>query len=320
MLVPASASACTCPSSGAAVAWPVKDAVDVPLDTPIVVRRYNLSGPTDDLGYALIDAEGKEVPLVEAHRLPPAFEGCGQEEIVFMRPENPLDPHATYRMTIDSDVDSEQQFGSTFKTGEMEFEPEAEIDAELRYLRVTQESKDCPVGQCLSLAEAYVDLGDRPKVPRWFRVESGGVDAGRNAFTFWPQDSRTGSSWELSVLLQDDDPCIDVDVYGVEGVPLFHERRCEPDRCARYSRWGQSTCGNPPSSGVDATRIHEGTCSDPPVLGFKVGTGVVYPKASLTPKDSTARSSGCSATSTTAGAWWVPFSAALLLRRARKAR
>jgi hypothetical protein len=104
-----------------------------------------------------------------------------------------------------------------------------------------------------------------------------------NAFTFWPQDSRTGSSWQLSVMLQDHDACINVDVYGVEGVPLFHEQRCEPDACVRYSRWGQSTCGNPPSSGVDATRIDDRTCSNPPVLGFEVGTGVVYPKATPTP-------------------------------------
>src|SRR5688572_10995123 len=76
------AHACSCPSITAATAWPLPDASDVPLDTPLVLLRMNNDGPLDVVSYALRDESGQEVALRETTRVPPAFIGCSAAELL----------------------------------------------------------------------------------------------------------------------------------------------------------------------------------------------------------------------------------------------
>jgi hypothetical protein len=279
--MPGRVSACTCPNSGAAAVWPKDGAADVPIDTPFVLWRYNLESSTDGIPYALTHEGGDTIPLRVTERLPAAFEGCGAVETLFLQPESPLEPGTRYTL----EVGAESRFGSSFTTGAGTFVPEPLMDVELQYLLV--QPPDCSGSDCPALAEARVDLGGRPQTPRWFVLESASAEDGRNAFTFWPDDLSLSGSWQLSVASPAGTRCIDVRVYGLEGVPLFEEHRCEPDRCALFDRWGHSTCGGPPYSGVDASHVPDRTCDDPPVLGFRTGEGVVYPDGTTYPDERT---------------------------------
>ena len=78
LAVPQPAVACTCASQAAGVRWPRAGAVDVPVDTPIVVFRYDFSEPgmRGRQPYLLVDADGNGAELAEITSLPPAWEGC----------------------------------------------------------------------------------------------------------------------------------------------------------------------------------------------------------------------------------------------------
>jgi hypothetical protein len=294
---PDEAFACTCPSAGAATVWPEDGATGIPLDTPLVLYRFESSGRTDVFSYALTVENGDDVPLTVTHTLAPAFQGCGVGtfETTFLRPAQPLEPETVYTLQVGDDP----RFHASFTTGDGTFTPEPMV-GELQYLLVRE--PNCIGSNCASLAEAHMELGVRPETPRWFVVESAAAKDNRNAAMFWPEDDRMGTSGQLSVALPEHDPCIDVRVYGIEGTPLFEEHRCEPDRCVQYALWGGSTCGDPPHSGVDAARIADGTCEDPPILRRKEGEGIVYPDGRTYPDDATdagtdwsrAASSGCS--------------------------
>jgi hypothetical protein len=257
------------------VVWPKDGAERVPVDTPLVVSRYGV--PDEEL-YSLTSEDGAVVPLTRVERLAPPFgEVCGRGTTYFLRPESSLEPNAVY--TLRPATSSE--LGATFTTGTGTFTPEPFTAPELTYLHVEQ--PDCTRGACRTFAEARIDLGANPETPRWVTVESAAAEGGRNVFMFVPEDVNIGSAWQLSVSLPQDDRCIDVTVYGLEGAPLFEEHRCEPDRCVRYANWGQSSCGGPPSSTVDVERIPDGTCDDPPELRSVKGHGIVYPGEKLAP-------------------------------------
>jgi hypothetical protein len=321
---PARSSACSCPSSAAAAVWPEDGAAGVPLDTPLVVWRYNQEGPTDLLRYSLTREDGDEVPLTITEILPPAFDGCGvgAMETLFLRAARSLDPGATYVLHSGGGAGSD----ASFTTGNAAFTAEADVEADLQYLLARP--ADCSGPDCVSLAEARIDLGARPEAPRWLVIESAATRHNRNAFTFWPEETQIGSSWQLSVALPPDDDCIDVRVYGLEGTPLFEQRRCEPDRCMLYEIQRGSDCGGPPFAGVDAAGVPHGSCDDPPDLGSTPGDDVVSPD-DRTPREPEADAgadvgdmphSSCSMGRTqrsASHAWLIAVAAAVLCRRRR---
>jgi hypothetical protein len=213
--VPASALACSCVPEGAATAWPEDGSSDVPLDTPLVFYRFGFTAPPR---YALTSENGDEVPLTVIETIAPAFDGCGVGtfETTFLRPAQPLEPHTAYTF----EAEGNELADASFTTGEDTFTPEAMV-GELQYLLVRQ--PNCVGSNCRSLAEAHMELGAPVETPRWLVVESAAVQDNRNTFVFWPGATGVGSNWQLSVALPEHDSCIDVRVYGLEGVPLFEE-------------------------------------------------------------------------------------------------
>ena len=72
-------------------------------------------------------------------------------------------------------------------------------------------------------------------------VESRAAKNNKNLWPFWPAGSpQVAAVAQPSVVLDPDDACIDVRIFGVEGRPLLDEHLCSPDRCAT-PRGGQ--CG-----------------------------------------------------------------------------
>lgn len=115
-------------------------------------------------------------------------------------------------------------------------------------------------------------------------VQSDAARSRRNHWPFWPEDSpaakvlepETGHLAQRSVVLGSDE-CIDIQIIGVDGRPLYEDHRCNPDRCVVSGRAGASSCGDPPISGLDAQRIPTDSCDNPPVIAF-ADHGAVYPQ------------------------------------------
>lgn len=261
---PSMARACSCPERGGYALWPRNGERRVPIDTPLVFARYNLGGPTEAIEYELLGPDGSRVPLRESSRLPAAYIGCGGRETLFLRPADPLEPNTKYvfRALPDAIADGDSV---SFSTGDGErASPEPELNARLEYLLVTAPSCNGPL--CLGLAEAWVSLEAPPRAPRWLIVESAALENGRSALVFDPADPRYEAGGQLSVTLPAGDRCIEAVLYGVEGTPLWQERRCEPDRCARTESVMFNFCGGPPYSGLKAPEVPAGSCDSPPTL------------------------------------------------------
>jgi len=264
-LLPRPAYACTCPEQGGYALWPLAGAVDVPVDTPLVFARYNLSGSTEAVGYALVGPDGREVALIETGRLPAAYIGCDARETLFLRPRNALEAHTEYRLAARADIDLSGEYAAPFTTSAERASPEPAIEATLDYLQVTTGS--CEHENCLALAEALVTLEVNPEAPRWLVVDSAAIEHAHNAHVFTPNaESSDPPAWQLSVTLPRIDPCIDVALYGVEGRVLWEQRRCEPNRCARTDAATFNFCGGPPFSGIRAVDIAVGSCDAPPTI------------------------------------------------------
>jgi hypothetical protein len=270
LLAPRPVEACTC-SSGptGAVRWPRDGAVDVAIDSPIVIERYYLDGDLDEITYELRDADGEEVALEEMRRLDPPWEGCGKGEYLFLRPEEPLVAGATYTLNIGEEADPEGQWGATFTVGEQPFEPQAPIDLDLTYL-VGLPERPCEGSGC-TLGQMRFEIASAPEAPTWIVMKSSASAHGVNQVELWPGTVFPGSSVQLSVVLPEDDRCIDLEVVGVDGRPLHEERRCEPDRCVVLTSIGVSTCGDPPTPGADASMLPSASCGDAPASGAEPG-------------------------------------------------
>jgi hypothetical protein len=247
------------------VRWPLNGATEVATDTPIVISRYYIGGDLDEITFELTDEEGDAIALEETHRIEPPWEGCGESQYLFLRPTVPLTAGATYTLTIAAAADPQGAWGSTFTVGEQPFEPEPPIDLQPIYLSVDAvmacEDEGCRHGEIL------VDLGDVPTRPRWLVVKSGAAENNVNQWEFWPSELFDGmgvpegaSRVQLSVVLPADDPCIDIELFGVEGRSLFHERRCTADRCALSDVLGIDDCGGPTRSTLDVSAVPEGSC------------------------------------------------------------
>ncbi len=254
LLTARSAAACTCsPGPAGVVRWPQDGAIDVAIDTPIVIWRYYVNGDLDEITYELSDEDGTEVALEEQHRLEPGWEGCGEGQHLFLRPAEPLLAGATYTLTIVEEADPQGQWGATFTVGEQMFGPQAPIDPNLTYL-VWRPEAPCE-GSICSLGQLRFELGTTPETPLWIVMKSSASEHGVN-------QAEISTRAELSVVLPIDDECIDIEVFGVEGRPLYEERRCEPDRCVVLTSIGVGTCGDPPTPGTDASKLPSVSCND----------------------------------------------------------
>jgi hypothetical protein len=172
-------------------------------------------------------------------------------------------------------------------------EPRAKIEPTVTYLSVRgdPEHEACYAG-CLDLAEIRVDLGRVPETPIWLFVRSQASPYQNNEWQFGPElrtDIAEGEpdnrrEWQISVNAPNDNPCVDIGIYDIDGQALFEEQRCQPDRCAVYGARFTNLCNMPPRSLVDATRIAADSCDDPPHLEEGSKSELIYP--AITPPKS----------------------------------
>jgi len=283
-IVPRVARACSCAASFASIEWPRDGASDLPRDTPLVISHYDWSGGASALAYTLAREDGTTVALAEVERLAPPFEGCGANGTIFLRPVGLLDPGASYKLSLSPAAvtgGTGGRFTATFTVGDGTFTPEPVPDLQLLYLHV-EGTTPCVGARC-GIAEIHVDLGAPTPEPRWLVVESAAVENGKNEFLFWPKAwSPQGNAYDrashVSVELPDDDRCVQIRLFGLDGMPLLDELRCEPDRCALSDIRSVSTCGGPAAAALDAARIPDGSCDEPPVIAWREGEGPLYPE------------------------------------------
>lgn len=271
LLAASPAHACTCIQS-TEVLWPVAG-TSVSADTAIVINVRPLTVVTRDV--TLRTSDGTEIALKQVQKLQPPFSCEGT--IVFLRPEPELTPGMEYEVTV--------QYGPSippevlkFAAREKSARPQAAAKPNVTYLSVAQHP-DCEPSECYDLAEVRVELAHALDELTWLQVRSG---ADRFQINRWEFSKRGGFRYpwtglenlpenlereaQISVPVPADDSCVDIAIYGIDGLPVFEERRCEPDRCAVYQQRLQTTCGEPPSSALDATRLSRTSCDDPPVL------------------------------------------------------
>lgn len=267
-LLPSVAAACACPMQAGEAIWPLADATHVPIDTPLVVARYNLAGSSESIRFQLIDIDGEEVPLIEVNRLAPAYRGCGAVETFFLRPAKPLRADAQYTLAF-SETGSPQT-GASFTTSDASFEAEPNPTTTLDYLLVR--ATNCPGPACLELAEAQIGIDqDATRQPRWVVVESKSIEHARNAHVFGTTDPEPTAETQLSIAVPEDH-CIHARMYGIEGSVLWEEHRCAPDRCAYTDATTLDSCGGPPLSGLRVTDVPPHSC-DAPVTIHQTGPG-----------------------------------------------
>jgi len=286
-LEPAVAHACTCSgSTGGYLSWPLGDADDVPLDTPVVITRYDLvNGDPESVDFALVDEAGEEIELREVSRLPQLDRYCWAREIVFMRPAEPLEPGTTYTVRVGRPPHE------SFTTGAESFVAQ-QLEPTLEYLYVGSPrgsvgvspsggSLDCDKGQC-NLAEVRLHFDGPTQRPVWIAVRSQAHADQENRKRFWPERAEPEAgvnrfAVQLSVALAEDSRCVEIAVIGVDGEPLFQDERCEPDECVIWGSRGFSTCGSPAFSSLDVTRVAGTSCEAPLRLRQAEDGGPVYP-------------------------------------------
>jgi hypothetical protein len=279
------ALACSCPSGpGAGISWPEDAATDVAMDTPIVVGLYDYNGNPGDMSIHLTDAAGSEVALDQTRRVPQSWNGCGAAEMVFLKPTRMLEAGMTYTVSVSFARETELRKLSTFSVGEDVFVPEKPLDAELTYLKAYTKAS-CVEDGCDAIAEVRVALDKTPENLLWLVIRSAAQRSGQNHWPFRPDGSRRDfidgdegvQTVQRSVLLPNDDDCIDVRIYGREGRALFDQRRCKPDRCASTDSFGLSTCGDPPFTSIDASLVPADSCESATVPHFLQGLIVDLP-------------------------------------------
>jgi uncharacterized protein (TIGR03382 family) len=282
-LVPRTARACTCPSKWGEVVWPLDGATDVARDTPLVIAHYDFSGEPSSFDYSLVSADGREIALSERQRLPAAFDGCGPDATLFLRPSELLDEGSVYTLSLTGFAPEAPRDppAVTFTVGAGTFTSEPLQNVEVEYLHV-EGTTECYSASC-GIAELWVDLGASIQQPRWLEVETAARLHGKNALRFFPVEwpataSRFDRQLQLSVELPAGDRCVQIRLYGLDGALLLDERRCEPDRCARSDLRSGSSCGEPRGSALDPARIPDSSCDNPPIIGWADGVGPVYPE------------------------------------------
>ena len=337
LMASAPVHACTCIDLPG-ILWPLADS-SVSADTAIVAKVPARGG----YEVVLRAHDGTEIALEQVERLPQTFQ-C-DEDIVFLKPNPELRPGMNYEVGVKL-VPSDAQLVK-FATREKSPRPKAAATPEVTYLLVGQHP-DCGPGQCNEIAEVRVELAHVLHEQTWLQIRSGATRSQVNRWMFSPHWLRAPDDIafpnveredpervaRLSVALPADDPCLDIALYGIDGLPLYEERRCEPDRCAVNKQRWSSTCGEPPSPGLEPLKLSPTSCDDPPVLddppfeypAFDAGT----PEADDNNDDKEVRlrkklAPDCHAAPPSATAARSPlallaFASLLLLRRRRRAQ
>lgn len=277
------AAACWCrPAPGASVLWPEDGALDVASDTAIVMWRHHGAGDPSLISLSLTGPDGQELELEETRHSSYVWQCSG--ETVFFQPKQPLVEGSSYVLTSRAgDTPRTTKFGVSATPRK----PSSDITPEVTYLSVAADAshKHCHDRTCVDLAEIRVDLGQVPETPVWLFVRSQAAPYQYNEWQFSPDfrmdvaegEPDTRRTAQLSVHAPKDDPCVEIGVYGVDGRPLFEERRCHPDRCVVYGSRAGSPCDAPPQSQVDASRISTSSCDDPPHLRDSELLELMYP-------------------------------------------
>jgi hypothetical protein len=279
------ASASCAAGPGASTIWPKDGAIDVPVDTPIVVDRYWPTADPGSIETTLTSADGTQQPLEQAHILPPPYMGCTGETL-FLKPAHKLKAGATFTLTH-STPSKGVLAQSQFTVGERSADPEAEVTPDITYLRVYSRT-ECVKTACTDdVANVQVDLGEPPVQPLWLRITGSGFGETVNDWVFYPagynapeQDSKSLAEAQLSVPLAAGESCVSIDIYGIEGRSLYSEKRCTPERCAVYAIRSITSGNGPASAPINVDQVADGTCQSPPVLDMP--PSITYPAASGT--------------------------------------
>lgn len=278
-------AACWClPAGNATVKWPQDGALEVAPDTAIVAWRNYAGDGRTGLEVVLTGPDGEQLAIEEVRYAPEWWQCSG--ETVFFQPKEPLVEGSSYVASTHAGRDPKPLHSVTFTVANKPWKPRAELDPEVTYLslRADPSHRSCYAG-CLDMAEIRVDLGQVPETPVWLFVRSDATPYQNNIWEFGPElllDVAEGEPdprqvRQVSVHAPLDNPCVDIGIYGVDGKPLFEERRCQPDRCVVYGARFTNLCNHPPLSYVDASRISDRSCDDPPQLVESDKHEIIYP-------------------------------------------
>jgi hypothetical protein len=227
--------------------------------------------PTTDIEIVL-KSGGDRIALEEQRVLPQIAPDCAFVETVFLRPVEPLEAGKQYTLDFESRGDAGANLAArpaTFTTGDGVFEATERRDIEVTYLHVSPTS-ECAGTEC-EVAEVMLSLAEPTSAPYWLAVETRAANDNRNRVRLSPSAWFTSvptnpNAVQASVVLPRGVRCVEITVYGLDGMRLLHEERCEPDGCALFDRRDFSDCGDPVSSSLDVARVPPTTCDDPYVV------------------------------------------------------
>lgn len=212
-------------------------------------------------GVTLTDAAGTELKLEEVQKFPPPWNGCG-ESLIFYRPAKPLTQGGAFRLTL---TGPQAKLAVGFRTGTQLTQPEASVLAQISYLSIGTTSQ-CTGPLCTDVAQLSVELAEARAQPLWLVIRSSAHENNSNGWMFRP-NAQLDNAVQLAVDVSQADRCVDIQLVGIAGQPLFEERRCTPDRCAFFDGTAPALrCPGPGYNGVDAARIPANNCDDPQVL------------------------------------------------------
>ena len=238
----ASAEACSCIADYATGAWPRDGAVEVAVDTPLVVGARDLEPVTA----TLVAEDGTVVELQERRRLePPGAFSCAKHSYAFFAAATELAPDTRYTFTAHFD-----------KEGDGESTERVTFDGAVSF--VTGTGRRDP-----AVPEVRLSLFGVPLGAQW------GEGAGTLLDVYVETDAIEPlfvlAQGERDVLVHDLDPtfeeqpyrvgfgsgaCAALTVADVTGKTIADEVLCEPTKCTRVDSIADSTCGDESSPAV----------------------------------------------------------------------
>lgn len=265
--------ACSCAAIDGVMRWPLWDAIDVPIDTPIVAELQNALGDPSSVPVRLEDAGGAVIELIETRRIEQQSEpSCWAHETVFFRPAYDLAAGAEYRLFVGNGE------GRAFTTGSRRYEPTEHAEPSIRYMHVGAPGSCAEMAEGCELAMLGITLDEPVADGVWLVMRSAAADDHENIWLFRSaQGSNEKLATVLSVALPTGDPCLELGLYGVDGSIILERKLCTPDSCVRYGVRTNSSCDDPESAALDIARVPLGHCDAP--LEIEDGPrGPIYPE------------------------------------------
>jgi hypothetical protein len=222
------AQACSCPIHYGAPLWPADRAVDVAVDTPLVVA----ASVGQDAQVRLLDAGGQPVAL-ELKRLVDVAHGCGPElrDLLFLRPMAPLAPLQEHTLELTfaplQSGESGEPARTRFTTGQQ-----------------TRVAPPAPVLKTWLFAHTFE--GSPRALNVYARADGAeptflvgkGMPA-TIAIALGPLAYRNPSELPLGQI-----DCAALELIDVTGETLASPRLCEPQACQSTWQYVCGTCGN----------------------------------------------------------------------------